>query len=298
MGVFMNMLHEHIHRIGGNLNTLPVNFPIGAWRYCSPYGKGRHNKSIHIKRLSTDVYFGQNMITGERFIYAAYQNAMSSAERKRLYAEDKQAQEEALLLQEIGYAQKAKQASVIWGKAYAPSPAHAYLLKKHLSPVGLRQLGSRLVVPIYGIKGQIQSLQFIDEHGEKRFMTGAKLKGGFSCAQPYDGQSPIILAEGWATTQSLSQQWGVNGWSVCAFSADNLILVAQQLRARFPHAKMVIGSDNDISGKGQACARLAAQLVNASVLLPSFTDTQRSLCPKCSDWNDRYLLNNQEVSHA
>lgn len=293
-----NSLFDAVHHIGGDIKTLPGSLPIGVWRYCSPYGKSRHNKSIHLKRLSASVVFGMNMITGERFVWSGNQSGLSVGERQRLYAQAKREQLEALLIQEADYAQKAKQASVIWGKAYAPNPAHAYLLKKHLNPVGLRQLGSRLVVPIYGINGQIQSLQYIDENGEKRFMTGAKLKGGFSCAQPYDGQSPIILAEGWATTQSLSQQWGVNGWSVCAFSADNLILVAQQLRARFPHAKMVIGSDNDISGKGQACARLAAQLVNASVLLPSFTDTQRSLCPKCSDWNDRYLLNNQEVSHA
>lgn len=293
-----NSLFDAVHHIGGDIKTLPSSLPIGVWRYCSPYGKSRHNKSIHLKRLSASVVFGMNMITSERFVWSGNQSGLSVGERQRLYAQAKREQLEALFIQEADYAQKAKQASVIWGKAYAPNPAHAYLLKKHLNPVGLRQLGSRLVVPIYGINGHLQSLQFIDGHGGKRFMTGAKLKGGFSCAQPYDGQSPIILTEGWATSQSLTQQWAVTGWHVCSFSADNLILVAQQLRSRFPHAKMLIGADNDVSGKGQACARLAAQRVNADVLLPSFTDDERKCCPRCSDWNDRYLLNIKEVSHA
>jgi putative DNA primase/helicase len=284
--------------IGGNLQTMPAVLPLHKWVRMTPLGKPRHNKSIHLKRLSASVVFGMNMITGEQFVWRENASGLSVAERQRLYAQAKREQQEVLLQQQAAYARKAKQAAVIWGKALSPNPEHPYCLNKRLKPVGLRQLGSRLIVPVYGLNGQLQSLQFVTASGQKRFMTDAKLKGGFSYAHPYDGESPIVLSEGWATSQSLAQQWDVSGWHVCTFSADNLVNVAKLLRARFPYAKMVIGADNDISGKGQASARLAAQLVNASVSTPVFSDVERQLFAVCSDWNDRYMLNMREVNHG
>jgi putative DNA primase/helicase len=284
--------------VGGNLQTMPTVLPLNKWMRMSPLGKPRHNKSIHLKRLSPSVVFGMNMITGARFVWQENHSCLSAAERQRLYAQAKREQQEALLLQEAGYAKKAKQAAVIWGKALAPDPEHPYCLKKQLKPEGLRQLGSSLVVPVYGIDGQLQSLQFITAGNEKRFLTGGQMRGGFSYAHPYDGESPIVLSEGWATSQSLAQQWDVSGWHVCTFSADNLVTVAKLLRTRFPHAKLIISGDNDVSGKGQASAALAAQSVNASVALPVFSDIERQLSPNCSDWNDRYLLDLTEVNHG
>lgn len=264
----------------------------------TPLGKPRHNKSIHLKRLSASVIFGMNMITGEQFVWREDASGLSTAERQRLYAQAKREQQEAEFRQRIEYATASEKANRIWHQALSPNPKHPYCLKKRLKPLGLSQLGSSLVVPVYGIGGQLQSLQFIKASAEKRFLNGGQMRGGFSYAHPYDGESAIVLCEGWATSQSLAQQWDVSGWHVCAFSADNLVVVAKLLRARFPYAKMVIGADNDIGGKGQASASLASKLLNAGVALPEFSADERQLFPHCSDWNDRYVLNMREVNHA
>jgi len=81
---------------------------------------------------------------------------------------------------------------MLWEQALACS-AHPYLSKKsgsgtrHKTACGKRgslyflqcSNGFKLLIPIRDRMGELNSLQFIDESGEKRFVTGARKQGGY-----------------------------------------------------------------------------------------------------------------------
>lgn len=187
---------------------------------------------------------------------------------------------------------------------------HPYLVKKRLKPLGIRQFKHELVVPVYSLKnGGIQSLQFIAPKKDpitkrdKRFLTGGKTKDGFYANRPFQQATDkrIIISEGWATSQSLAQQWKVQGWHVVAFNAGNLLAVAKSMRMQFPKIEIVIAADNDESGVGEVAAMQAAKAVNGKVSMPQFTDEERKQYGKISDWQDRWMIDQRkqrEVRYA
>ncbi len=209
---------------------------------------------------------------------------------------------------------------------------HPYLVKKRLKPLGIRQFKHELVVPVYSLKnGGIQSLQFIAPKKDpitkrdKRFLTGGKTKDGFYANRTFQQATDkrIIISEGWATSQSLAQQWKVQGWHVVAFNAGNLLAVAKSMRTRFPQIEVVIAADDDRESAikealkkgivydhsnedhqdrfnaGIGKAREAAKAVNGKLSMPTFTDEERKQYGKISDWSDRWHIdqrNKKEVS--
>jgi putative DNA primase/helicase len=178
---------------------------------------------------------------------------------------------------------------------------HPYLVKKRLKPLGIRQFKHELVIPVYSTTdGKIQSLQFIAPNGSKRFLTGGKTKEGFYTNRPFhqSNDKRIIISEGWATSQSLAQQWHVQGWHVVCFNTGNMLTVAKAMRQRHPFAKIVIAADNDISGAGQVAAQLAAKAVGASVSMPEFTDDERAQYGKVSDWQDRWMIDQHNIKEV
>ena len=181
----------------------------------------------------------------------------------------------------------------------APNHYHQYTQKKRLKPYGLKQYQNDLVVPVYSLTdNKIQSLQFIAANGSKQFMTGGKMQGGYFAARPYKQGEQIVISEGWATSQSLAQQWHIDGWHVCAFNAGNLITVAKAMRKRHPFATIIIAADNDESGRGQVAAAQAAKAIGASVTMPEFTADERTKLGKVSDWQDRWAIDQRNIKEV
>jgi putative DNA primase/helicase len=180
---------------------------------------------------------------------------------------------------------------------------HPYLQKKRLKPYGLKQLNADLLVPLYSlVDNKIMSLQYIhpkkNQRGtDKEFMPKGNSKGYFA-ARRYKQGERIIIAEGWATSQSLAQHWHVEGWHVCAFNANNLIVVAKALRKSYPFAQIIIAGDADVSGAGQVAAQLAAKAVNGKVSMPEFTDSERKKYGKASDWQDRWMIDQRNIKEV
>lgn len=297
----MTTLHQTALSIGINPDKLPASPIIGKWYYLPVEGKKPSNTSGRVKLLAHGVAFMQNFVTGEKGNWFDDDLPIDRAtieERKRLI---RLAQQQATREQEKQHKEAAIRARATWfDYAIAPDMFHPYLQKKRLKPYGLRQYQSALIVPVYSVdNGKIQSLQFIQPNGKKPFLTGGKTKGGYFATRPYKQGERIIIAEGWATSQSLAQQWQVIGWHVCAFSAGNLATVAKAMRRQHPKAQMVIAGDCDESGTGQREAVKAAQLVNGSVSIPEFTADERAKYGKVSDWQDRWMIdqrNKKEVS--
>lgn len=182
-----------------------------------------------------------------------------------------------------------QRANDIWNKA-APAQSHSYLVAKGVKAFGIKQSGDALVIPLRA-DGEIQSLQFINADGGKRFLTGGRIKGCyFSIGKP---QHIIYIAEGVATGASIHEATG--DAVVVAFNAGNIKAVAETIRATYPNIKLVICADNDVSHIGIDKANEAAKLVDAYVATPDFGENKTD---KQTDFNDLHQLSGKEAVKA
>ena len=184
------------------------------------------------------------------------------------------------------------------------SPMHPYFHRKGISEA-IRYLprvfmeGNNIIIPVKHLNEQGEpetwSLQFIDPDGNKRFLRGGKLKGGFYPVRlaPKGGRVlEVVICEGYATGVTLAAYYFQESEVICAFNAGNLKKVATALKHRYPTARFIIAGDNDHltekeTGKnpGKTKAISAAKAIDAFVCLPEFAEDEQG-----TDWNDRYLL--------
>jgi putative DNA primase/helicase len=159
-------------------------------------------------------------------------------------------------------------------KQSASAISHSYLTHKRIEPHNARLYNDALVIPILN-EGELVSLQFIDKDGNKRFLTGGKLKGSYSQLGIYNANKPILICEGWATGASLYET--TDNLIYVAFSAHKLKDVAIYVRSLYAKGDIIIMGDNDSSGVGQAAAREAALAISGKYLIPETIG---------HDWND------------
>lgn len=159
-----------------------------------------------------------------------------------------------------------------WAQARSPRSLHPYLERKGLSAVGtnaLRVHGDALIVPVFW-RDRLMSIQSITPDGQKRFWTGAPVKGGaFVLDRPSAAVTAVCegLATGLAIFQSLRM-----ARVIVAFDAGNLVHAVDQLR---PTGSVVICADNDHgteakrgTNPGREKAANAAELIGAGVAWP------------------------------
>lgn len=217
----------------------------------------------------SDTWFastGKTLTTAEH----ATRQAQTKAMKDKREADDMKSKAEAK-----------ERANEMWNKSTAITE-HAYLTKKGVKAYGIKLYGDALVMPLRA-DGEIQSLQFINADGTKRFLTDGRIKGCyFSIGKPQD---VIYICEGYATGASIyeASQDGV----VVAFNAGNLSAVAQTIRAKYPTIKVVLCADDDANNVGVTKANEAAQSVNGYVAIPVFGDSRPD---KATDFNDLHNL--------
>jgi phage/plasmid primase-like uncharacterized protein len=143
-----------------------------------------------------------------------------------------------------------------------------------------------LLLAAQDVNGEIQSVQAIQENGTKRFAAGGVKQDMFHVVgggglKALKKASAIVIAEGYATADSLSQALGYA--TVAAFDSGNLLSVAQQLRELFRDKPFVIAGDNDAhleltEGKnpGKEKALAAAKAVDGSAIFPIFDPGEQS----------------------
>lgn len=181
-------------------------------------------------------------------------------------------------------------AQKIWSEARVADANHPYLTRKMIKPLGLRQYFSRLIVPLF-YNGQIVNLQYIESNGSKRFIKGGRVKG---CYSPIGTLGDCFyICEGYATGASIHAITGGKG-VLCALNAGNLLPVARQANMDYPHAKIIIGGDDDrfncakVGNTGRRYATKAALEIGAILLFPTFP-------PACDgvDFNDLHVFEQQ-----
>lgn len=176
----------------------------------------------------------------------------------------KAAREEERLKQ---YKEVAKDVDRIWNAASPAQAENPYLLRKQIKPHGARISGDlRLIVPILDKDGKLTSLQYIDANGGKMYQKGGQIKGCYWYIGNPDSSDEIFIAEGFATASSIHESTGKP--CIVAYSASNIVPVAQNIRSLYKTAKITIMADHDAGGVGRSYADQAASIIGASVYMP------------------------------
>ena len=161
---------------------------------------------------------------------------------------------------------------------------HPYLTTKAVQAHGVRSDASgALLVPMRDTAGTLHSLQTITADGEKRFLSGGRVKGCYhAIGKPKGGA--LIVCEGYATGASIHD---ATGQAVAvAFNAGNLEAVAVALHAKHPALKIVVAADDDHQTEGNpgiTKATAAAQAVDGVVAVPDFGTDRPG---RATDFND------------
>ncbi|MHB1300818.1 MAG: AAA family ATPase [Burkholderiales bacterium] len=212
---------------------------------------------------------------------------LSKVERQKLRQEIASAQREVAEATHRLHLENADNARAIW-QSSPPAPGdHPYLVAKGIAPhlTRLDVIDHALIIPVYQPDGQIWSLQFIGERGDKRFMPDGKMKDGHCWLGDATGDT-FLVAEGFSTGATLHQATGL---PVCvAFNAGNLAGVCRGLRQRHPDARIIVAGDDDhetVQNVGIEKATKAAEMVNGVAVFPEFSDRSGQ-----TDFNDLYRL--------
>ena len=219
---------------------------------------------------------------------------ISDEHQKKLKAEREAAQKAAIL--------KAREE---WDKSVPiDSNDFPYLKNKNVGAHGCRvrldfnaimyggDKEGQLVIPLRNIKGEIQTLQFIDANGNKRFLANAPVKGAFFSIGLDDKflalhpEAPILIAEGFATAATVFECTGYP--TVAAMNAGNLYPVSEAIRDRYPDRKIIIMADFDAHKDGTNTGMEKAQTAKdklglQGVICPPFSKEDARVA---SDWND------------
>ena len=187
--------------------------------------------------------------------------------------EIKRLQEEAKVELANKQTKAAKIAQNIWEKS-TPCEKHPYLERKQVLGHGLRQHeDGRLIIPLLDAQLEIVGLEYIDDDGGKKFLTGSKKKGTFFILGEHMLKDAKVInyAEGYATAASYFQDMAQP--VICCFDAGNLKPVAETISEYFPNAKHVFIADQDESRTGEVKAIEASQAVRSrgaesEVLIP------------------------------
>ncbi|MDC9613057.1 phage/plasmid primase, P4 family [Xenorhabdus khoisanae] len=176
-----------------------------------------------------------------------------------------------------------------------------YLVKKGLQYPNQRLLkdGSLLLV-IQTLDGTITGAQTIKPNGEKRLVSGSQKKGSFIPIAEITGTpDTFIITEGYAT--ALTVNLLCEGVVLAAIDESNLLIVAEQVRAQYPKAKIIIAADNDWhepeerdknsrlkNNIGKVAAEKTAIAINGWVTLPP-TEYK-------ADWDDYRQQHGVEIA--
>ena len=153
----------------------------------------------------------------------------------------------------------------------------------HLKISGMQCDGAIIVSLFY--RGELVSLQFINQAGEKRFLPGGKIIGCYHLlgANQIPTHGRLLVCEGLATGAIINEL--THRPVAIAFNARNLIAVSQEISRLALPIELIIACDNDrntAGNPGMTLGREAAVNVGALIVWPDFpcSDCQ------CSDFND------------
>lgn len=243
---------------------------------CDGDGRGRQNgwAILYIDERPAGAY-GNYRLGISRKWRVNRDNALSPEERARLQAEWAEAKQRRMEERERSAAEATRDANEMWRSAGQASPDHAYVVKKQLDPTDFRQLGDRLLVPMFDCEGVIRNLQRIAPDGSKRFLRGGRTDGlFFLMGNPTQRGQTVCIGEGVATMAAIRRHTGFP--AIVTFSAKNMPAVARAWFAARPDLDFVVCGDDDAhlaetpgGNVGRQVAEATAAEIGARLTFPS-----------------------------
>ena len=187
--------------------------------------------------------------------------------------EIKRLQQEAEVKKAEKYSKAAKRAQTLWEEGKEVEK-HPYLERKKVLSYGLKMAeDGRLMLPMLDEHLAVVGLQYIDDEGEKRFLTGSKKAGSFFILgqEILKSTDTIYYTEGYATGADVYRD--MSHPVFVSFDAGNLPKVAENIFDIFKEQKHIFIADNDDSGTGEkyaveACRWITKQKGLAEVHMP------------------------------
>jgi putative DNA primase/helicase len=167
----------------------------------------------------------------------------------------------------------ADQAEGIWRAAGTVNPSHPYLAAKRIPGEGLRQSGSKLLVPMRDIGGKLWNVQRIFPDKSKLFLKGGRTQELMLIIG--DPDAVICIGEGMGTMAAVRRATGHA--VVASFSEKNLTPVARLIAERWPDLDLIVCADDDAHlvehptikrNIGLEAAHAAAAAVGGRVAVP------------------------------
>ena len=200
-----------------------------------------------------------------------------------------QAKTEREKAQAVAHKEARSAALRLWSEASPETGNHKYLQDKGVQAYKIRSNGADLLIPLRDSGGTLHSIQTIDEHGKKLFLSGGAIRGHYFGIGKPNGK--MVIAEGYSTAASIYESTGLA--VAVAFNSGNLTQVAKALRGKYPDIEIIIAGDNDTQTEGnpgKSKATEAAKAVNGRLVIPEFKDKSNG----ATDFNDLHLLEGLE----
>ncbi|EIP3952687.1 DNA primase [Salmonella enterica] len=169
-----------------------------------------------------------------------------------------------------------------------------------------------LIIPFNNSDGEIRSYQRIPLTGGKdaRILKGSEKSGNwFPLGEPVNGR-PILFAEGYATAASIHEGTGLP--VLMTIDGGNMVTVAENAHKKWPDSPLFFCADNDypleqrainrgitdetqikIQNKGIVSAETAAKLTGGKVIIPQFSEDERT--KGLTDFNDLDASRGREI---
>lgn len=212
------------------------------------------------------------------------QTTMTTQERLEYYTHIENArikhEQELMLIND----EAAQRAFDIWNSSELTGKSGYLERKKIKAYEGVRFSRGNLVVPVV-TDNKITSLQFIPDKGDKKFLTGGRVKGCYFVIQGTVDR--VFVVEGYATGASVHEATGSTVY--ISFNAGNLYEVTAIAKKENQSSKIIIAGDDDQFKEGNTGKTKAEQVSSAlsvDVIFPQF----KSLETKPTDFNDLHCI--------
>jgi len=153
----------------------PKNIPAGQTLRFSTNGKNSDKAGwLYLFPDGVGAAFGCNR-SGEQHTWQAPRDKPLNKIEQAAFKQKTQSCKQASTIEKAAsYQQVAKVAQAEWNGAALAPESHPYLIRKGIRPNTARiDTHGNLLIPVYGLDGEIQSLQRIAPDGQKRFFKGS-----------------------------------------------------------------------------------------------------------------------------
>lgn len=240
--------------------------------------------------------WSQNYVTGEKSKFVSSGVQLTEEEKAKQRAEHARKLQEREAKRQRDYDIAANNAKRVLNNSFEADKNHAYLQEKGIKPyIARRNNYNQLVVPVQNIHGDIRGVQFIEENGSKKFLSGIEKKGNFALlSEEAKDVSKALVCEGFATGASLHEATKLP--VVVAFDAGNLEEVSKALAEKYKGIEITVCADNDRykdNNVGLECAKKAALAVGGKLAVPQFSKEEQAR--KLTDFNDLHKAQGLEA---